>query len=451
MIPKPLQVNHSSRSRSAFKRFDQVAAFTLVEMLAAVAVLALIMIILTQSFTTISKSWNSTTGRGSVFASARAGFEALKLNLSQATLNTYLAYATSNGTPVPLLNPSFAGAQAASFRQLVPTQYARSSELHFISGPANLIFNQPDVSNTTLTSGHAVFFQAPIGFVNTPQNRSLSSLLNVFGYYVAFNSSADFVPADFTSTGPPQPNQPHLPARWRYRLMEVVQPTEFNSIYGSTCKTTSSTGSLLPDSSYDLNWIGSLKFDPITGKVSSRSSSNSPFSTKYEHILAENIILLALLPKLPDTEMVAGNPVLTAYYDYDSRAWAKGLANSKPYPFASLPNAGTVDPRWRNQLPPLMELVVVAIDEPSAQRLSQQYGGPNGDQPPFANNTVIGKAGINLATDVFQQYVPPQNNGDESSVDTDIRKIETGLTNLGVSYRIFRTNVALSNSQWSSN
>jgi len=421
-----------------FRRIHPLASFTLVEMLAAIAVLALIMVILTQTFTTVSSTWAKTTGRGSAFAGARAGFEALKLNLSQATLNTYLGYATSNGAPVPLVNPSYVGGNASSYRGMTPQQYARASELHFITGPARTLFDYADVKNNTETSGQAIFFQVPAGAVSAPQDRPLGSLVNVLGYYVAFNCSTNYAPDSLSNT---------LPPRWRYRLMEVIQPSEDNTIYYSTCESTSSVSNgntnTLPLYNYDLRWVGNM-------------CPSGSFTNTVEHPLAENVILMALLPKLPPEETdskLTSHPVnvLSTDYTYDSRFWETtvtsplGTPRSGPYnPLNSpIPLSQQDLQRWRNQLPPLMELILITIDEASAQRLAARYN--TGSTPPFEAPAV--KSVVDLSQ-YFQVYDPYGTPG--TTPDTDIAKIETGLATLGVNYRVFRTDIALNNSQWSS-
>ncbi len=407
---KRIQIKSSNRSSLSFKRAWQ-AGFTLIEMLASLAVLALIMVILTQTFSTVSATWRNTTNQANSFASARAGFEALKLNLSQATLNTYLGYANSSGTTVPLLNPSYAA--GGPLRNLVPTQYLRASELHFITGQASTIFQQASIDISPSTpSGQAVFFQAPAGFVNAPIDRPLGTMLNVMGYYISFGPSTNFTPDANTIAVPP---------RYRYRLMEVIQPGELNRIYGSTSPP-GTTANPVPTYAYNLTWLGALGLPNNT----------------VEHPLAENIITMALLPKLPPSETVqsAANPkpsaLLSTNYTYDSRAWA-------------IPSG---DARWRNQLPPLMELVMVTIDEASALRLATMYGGANGANPPFSDSSQL-PGNFDLAS-VFLQYnnqgpTPP------SDLDNDIAKVEAGLTAMKINYRIFRTDLALNNSQWTTN
>ena len=156
------------------------SAFTLLELLVAMAVMALLMVVIGGMFSAVSKSWKSSSGRAASFAAARAAFEAMSRNLSQATLATYLSYADSSGKPVPLINPSFKLASGSVDRSSVPTQYLRMSELHFITGNATALFAAANVSGL-VTTGQAVFFQAPTGFVQLQDNRPKASLLNVLG------------------------------------------------------------------------------------------------------------------------------------------------------------------------------------------------------------------------------------------------------------------------------
>ena len=122
--------------------------------------------------------------------------------------------------------------------------------------------------------------------------------------------------------------------------------------------------------------------------------------------------------------------MLTYDYSYDSRLWEKG---------------GAITPlvkSTRNQLPPLVELVLVSIDEPSAKRLELLYGGPDGSLPPFKQPAVLAK--LNLQS-LFQ--VSPTYGNDQ--LQADINTLEKGLSALGVQYRVFRTQVNINAAQWS--
>src|SRR5688572_26589605 len=73
------------------------AAFTLVELMVATAVIALLMVVLLQMTTQTTKTWRFTTEKVEKFQSARDGFESMTRRISQATLNTYWDYVDLNG------------------------------------------------------------------------------------------------------------------------------------------------------------------------------------------------------------------------------------------------------------------------------------------------------------------------------------------------------------------
>lgn len=374
-------------------------AFTLLELLVAMAVMALIMVLIGQMFSAVSKSWKSSSGRAASFSAARAAFEAMNRNLSQATLATYLSYADSSGKPVPLINPSFRPATGNVTRTSVPTQYLRMSELHFLTGKAADLFAKADISGL-VTTGHATFFQAATGFVQKQDNRPKASLLNVLGYYIEFGGDDAFKPGAVAA---------FVPSRSRYRLMEVAQPAERNGIYESTCEL---DGNGLAVFTYDLRWLARLIL----------TASSAPSQPPVEkQPLAENVIALALLPRLSPLQSDRPDE-LTKDFSYDSRAWEDP--------------AKSADSRLRNQLPPLVELVLVSIDETSAQKLAELYGGPDRSSPPFANATVRAKVDLDA---LFR---------DPTELEDDIKTLEDGLGALQVNYRVFRTTVGMHGAKW---
>src|SRR5207244_2432555 len=79
------------------------------------------------------------------------------------------------------------------------------------------------------------------------------------------------------------------------------------------------------------------------------------------HLLAENIVALVLLPRLAAAEEKEreklGKPMLAAKYRYDSTT-----SNADP----------EINPK--NQLPPVVQVTMVAIDEASAIRLADRFG-----------------------------------------------------------------------------
>lgn len=194
-----------------------------------------------------------------------------------------------------------------------PTKYQRASELHFFCGATGgyALFNS-DPSYPT----HCLFFEAPLGKAQSSSYRGLDDLLNACGFYVQFGGDSN-MPSFLSSL---------VPQRWRFRLLEWQPPSEKLNIYAFTSG----------NPAYDL-----------TGWIDLAASGSS-------RVLADNVVALIVLPKLSRQEDPSGAQ-LSANYAYDSRA-----------PAATNPG--------RNQLPPLVQVVMVAIDEPSAAKLAKRNG-----------------------------------------------------------------------------
>lgn len=365
-------------------------------------VLAVIMILLFQTLSSSSAIWTRSTGKMQTFQSARAAFESMTRNLAQATLQSYQGYADGNGNPIPLINPSFKLPTGVT-RDRVPKQYLRMSELHFLSGPAQEIFVRAGVAGVN-PSGHGIFFQGPLGFSTDEKYQLNQSLLNVCGYYVQFSGDENVPSYVATSKNPPI-------AHPRYRLMEVRQTAEANAIYTSTNELDASG---LPRSVYDLDWLKTLSLSTTTSR----------------HLLAENVIFLLFLPKLAtEEEKLRGGTgdgsYLAPQYEYDSRSWEPSYNGTAPKVALT-----------RNRLPPVVEVVMVAIDERSAVRLGEQYGA--GGQPPLENGAVRSALGLDTK---FKSAANLQ--GDTG----DLAFLEKGLDSLKLNYRIFHTEVRLRASQ----
>jgi len=374
-------------------RLSWSSAFTLIEMLVGVAVMALIMTLLFQVFSGTTDIWKNTTSKVGSFQSARAAFESISRNLSQSTLQVYLGYADSSGAPVPLFNPSFK-LPAGMGRNQIPTQYLRGSELHFVAGPTSDVFGDAGVSGLTAT-GQCVFFQAPLGFVYDELYKPYEGLVTCGGYYLELIDTKDLQPSFISSQ-----------RGYRSCLVEVLQPAENNAIYDST--NALNANAPVADSNYDLQWL--------------RSAMSSK---KSRHVVAENIILLVFLPKLAPIDEKARNngnadgTFLAPSYAYDSRSWESGYSGD-----------GKVAPYTRNQLPPLVEVVMVALDERSAGRLAEKYGA----QAPLS---ALGMASA------FRD--PAALHGPSG----DLAALETRLQSENLTYRVFRSDVQIEGAKWS--
>ncbi len=335
-------------------------AFTLIELLVSVAVLALLMALLVSITDATRRSWSDATAKTQHFREAREAFETITRRLSQATLNTYWDYS------YPLNDPTQA-----------PTKYVRQSDLRFISGRGNTL----GLSDNCTT--HGIFFQAPLGYVSSSSYSRFRNLLNTWGFFIEYGSDQGTRPA-FVS-------ESILPYRNRFRLMELMEPSDSMALYQQEAKAGGSgayTGK---------EWFA----EPLS------SSANLG-------VVAENIIALVILPKLSGADQVAGN------YDEGS------LAPNYLYDSTGLNMSTTADPDLNpeNQLPPVVQVTMVAVDELSANRMGE------------AGASAL-KAKLN---GLFS---------DPALLQTDLQNLEQYLVDNRISYRVFTTNVSIRSAKWS--
>jgi len=253
-------------------------------------------------------------------------------------------------------------------RSFVPARYGRHSELRFQTGRASDLVGGPAANRPT----HGIFFQAPLGFTVDEANASFSKLLNTWGYYIEFRPDTDR-PSFMTGA-----------TQRRYRLMEFMEPAEDLNVYQN------------PD-----GWL-----DAVAGGTKS-------------HVIASNIIALVILPKLPSVGP-AGDPTvdpdgdnLAPSYEYDSTS--EGQASAGPE-YNSL-----------HQLPPVVEVTMVAIDASSAANLEME----NGTSPP---NFGLGS--------MFQS-------ADPEDKKEDLAALVGNLAARRINYRVFSTEVSLRGAKWS--
>ncbi len=346
------------------ERHPFTLGFTLVELLASFATLLVLLVILSGIVSQTAKTWRFTTTKVEEFHASRDAFESIARRLSQATLNTYWDYQYS-GTGT----------------QQIPVKYVRQSDLRFLSGGAQTATN----ATKPLRPTHAVFFQAPFGFVDEPNTigspdfSGLGSLLNTWGYFVEFNSDAAQRPSFLNGL------TTSVPERYRFRLVEMMQPSNNLNLYNLTSGHLTYTG---------LDWITA----PLT-------SAKPPV-----HTLADNVIALVVLPKLSKEEDPTGT-ALAPSYSYDSTA-----TNADP----------NLNPK--NQLPPLIQVTLVAMDETSAARIA------NGATPPD-----LGIGALFNTTDP----------SGASKFATDLKALEGNLSAKRLNFRTFTTSIAIRSAKWS--
>ncbi|MCE9612461.1 MAG: Verru_Chthon cassette protein C [Chthoniobacter sp.] len=324
----------------------------------------LICLLLVSMTNATSATWRQTTGRVEQFRSANNGYEAITRRLSQATLNTYWDYD----------NPTS------------PKKYFRQSDLRFLSG--NMTAGTKKLLTTVKPRRptHGIFFQAPLGFVDDATNFSgLDNLINTWGYYVEFNYDARPAFIESLSAASKPAN------RWRYRMMELMQPSNALSIFSFT--------------SGNPAYVGKEWFST---KLPAATLPPAALPVTPTHVLAENIVALVVHPRLTKKEEELTGKTLSKDYFYDST-----VTNTDP------------DINPKSQLPPIVQVTMVAIDEQSAARTA------NGDKVPAFDV---------LLDTLFQ---------DTTKFDADLTSLQTALAAQRLNFRVFTSSVSIRGAKWS--
>lgn len=334
--------------------------FSLIELMVAMGILSVLMLMLTVLLEQIQKSWRFSESRISQFREARVAFDVMTKNIGQASLNTYWDLKDEDGDGV------YDG-------------YFRTSELHFATMKAADL----NVTGAQAPVGHAVFFQAPLGF--STEYRNLNNLFNGRGYFVAFGGDKRFKPS-FVKTD----------ERFRFRLMEFRPPAESNQIF-------------------DDGQLERAEGVPQVFDQWYRQAGGVGEGSFEDHLnpLAENIISLFVSPR-DSLESVGG---------------ARGDTFSKiapEYEFDSNTPKGVGFEAYAQQIPPLVRVTMIAIDEAAAVRYE------NGQTPPA-------------------EFTSPFNNRFEDSrkYDEDIEVMSRELNDNGISHKVFSSLVMLRSSKWS--
>ncbi len=393
-------------------------------MLVSTALVAVIMLLLLSTVDSTQRLWQRTTAKATQFQAARNGFEAMTRRMSQATLNTYWSAYDPDRKNV-----------AAEFR------YRRRSELQFMSGPTMRIFGSPLIGNLNpepelAYPTHAVFFQAPLGYTEegldetkgVRQFAGADSLLSACGYFLEFGDDPER--PDFLT-------EINYPPKYRSRLMELSVPAERLTVYD---RPETPEGSRIDQDLQDLDQIvRDEKGEDYVGLVeTTRQPSESfvrPFwmkeglaretqekgvtRFKFARPLADNIVALIVLPKLPQQDRVAADRLdeLAPSYEYDSwRILMKG--NNEPIRNSARDNL----------LPQIVQVIMVAVDEASALRKNATPDDPPG-----------------WTEELFQKVTT------EADLQDEIATLEKRLREdpAKVTHRVFSTDVVIRGSKWS--
>ena len=342
------------------------AAFTLVEVLVAATILVVMVGFMIVVMDQTTRIWSGSSAKVEQFREARSAFERVSTRLSQATLNTYWAYDDDKK----------------------PTRYLRQSELRFIAGSAPGLLGSTGPGNTSARVAHTVFFNAPLGITANVNYTGLENALNTIGYFVELGDDSAQRP-DFMKS-----MVDAIPLRWRFRLMEFSQPTENFSLYQWTSGTPG----------FDTSALGEwYKTDVNNAAVLKR-------------VVAENVIAFVVTPRLAKTEEAAF-PLAASNPDFSP------LAKDYRYDSTSTDNDPRINPK--NQLPPVVQLTMVAVDEKSAARLGLSSAG---DSDVFGISTLF---------------------SDTKEFASDLATLEKTLATKRVRYRVFTTNVQIRAAKWS--
>lgn len=379
-------------------------AFSLIELMVSITVLSMLLVIVFQMLEQMQKTWKRTRQSVSEFKDARTGFDELSRRLGQATLNAYFGYRRQTAT-IPGSNGN---------KVTYGTGITPESELQFVCGPSSVLFGGALAKGVGSRPGHAVFFQAPFGFCiqrakenkNRLEYEQLNSLLNAWGYYVEFNSDELDRPRFLSSIkNAPAP-------RLRYRLMEFRQPTEYLQIYKLALRDLKSSNQKeyykwFTDGLFSVNSPWNTALEAPSGETFFRTTRP----------LAENIIAMLIQPR----EATSSNGTkkiedLAPEFLYDSRSWQWSASKS--------PNVI----RSKHQLPPIMDITFVAVDEASFGNFITRTEIQKVEDDPL----LVPKESFTKAT----QYIK------------DLQDLELRLTELKLEFRIFSTSIRLRESKW---
>jgi len=341
--------------------------FSLLEMMVAMVILSVLMLMLTVLLDQVQKSWRYAESRISQFREARVAFDLMTKNIGQASLNTYwnLKDDDSDG---------------------LYDGYYRTTELHFLT----LTAAEMGSSTNQKPVGQGIFFQAPLGF--SGQYRNLNNLFNGRGYFVSFGSDKRFKPSFVDSED-----------RFRFRLMEFRPPAEANQIFEDGRAEREKGEAQVFNSWYKqaLAGVGEGDFEAHLNPI------------------AENILTLIVSPR---DSMEVTTAARTDTYSKIAPDF-KFDSNKKPA------SSGGKDDfsDFSQQVPPLVRVTMVAIDESAAVRYAKE-----GTMPTELTAPLNG---------LFRNT---------KSYGDDVQKLSDELNKLKISHKVFSSMVMLRSAKWSS-
>ena len=375
--------------------------FSLIELLVSTAVLSMLLIIVFQMLKGMQVSWKRTRQDVGEFKDARQGFEEITRRVSQATLNTYFSYRYDD--------QNVNGIKLRMGREIIP-----QSELHFVCGPADVLgITRKNSRQVGQRYTHAIFFQAPFGFCidehetleDQLQYEKMNGLMNAWGYYIEFNTDELDRPQFFNQIeNSPKP-------RPRYRLMEFRQPTEYLQIYKLGLRDMDKNASKEKIYEWFTEGLYSVNSDWNTS-LTDRDTEGFFRTTR---VVAENIVAMIIHPRESDEKRESGKDELAPDYHFCSRRFQWG-------------GGGDLATRTRHQLPPVIDVTFLAVDEVSFNAFAVREGIKSADDDPQL-----------VEKDLFKET---------KNFRKDLKSLEDLLLGKKLEYRVFNTSLRIRESKW---
>ncbi len=365
---------------------------TILEMLIAMMIFSIIMLVIVQAMSRVQTTWVQTRDKIREAVDGRAAFETLARQISRATLHERQEL---GGDDLELV---------------------RESDLHFVCGPAKDLLQQ----NNRLC-GHAVFFQAPMGYEGTDNRPAdtassseepaeygqLPSVLNAWGFFVEFAADPSALPASLTAA-----RQIRTPEsqRHRFRLMEFRQPAHELPLFQLEPNDPPRVRMAELRSQAELyEWFA----EPLQNQTS--------LATRRSTVIAENILAVIINPEeidnpaLSSTASLAEKIEVAPNYLYDSRRHQWDTKND-------------LSVRGRHRLPPVLRVTMVVLDEEDWARLEDSEALSLGTQLRSRLNSMFSST---------------------KNFDQDMGSLIGELNRLRLRHRVLSTLVQLPGGRWS--
>jgi uncharacterized protein (TIGR02599 family) len=164
-------------------------------------------------------------------------------------------------------------------------------------------------------------------------------------------------------------------------------------------------------------------------------------------VLSENILALVVLPRLSQQDELERSrrklSMLAPLYDYDSKRNSNSAEAVADPMNPKIRGAASDQPEAvnpKNQLPPVVTVAMVAIDEMSAQRLEETAA---------SDDLALGLNWDDLFVKAELLEDDPDTSGVGKSGDGDLYKLEQQLIARRLNYRVYTSNVPIRGAKWS--